>query len=111
MERTVRFLRPLPLRWASLGEGFREAILQILPGYLSHIVPAGCCARDLRQVAVHTGPYDVLVPATDALLAWAEKNGIVWQTSTIDNAEWWTGRIESYPIDPGGGTRPAEMAN
>jgi effector-binding domain-containing protein len=59
------------------------------------VLPAGRYA-----VAVHTGPYDELVPATAELLAWAEKNGIVWQTSIKDKIEWWTGRIESYPTDP-----------
>jgi|SRR3990172_3732376 len=59
------------------------------------VLPAGRYA-----VTVHTGPYDDLVTATAELLAWAEKNGIVWQTSMIDSIEWWTGRIESYPTDP-----------
>src|SRR6185369_16534760 len=53
-------------------------------------LPAGRYA-----VTVHSGPYDDLVAATAELLAWAEKNGIVWHTAMIDNVEWWTGRIES----------------
>jgi effector-binding domain-containing protein len=59
------------------------------------VLPAGRYA-----VAVHSGPYDELVSATAELLAWAEKNGVVWQTSIQDNVEWWAGRIESYPTDP-----------
>jgi effector-binding domain-containing protein len=59
------------------------------------VLPAGRYA-----VTVHTGPYDDLVTATAELLAWAEKNGIVWQTSIVDGVEWWAARIESYPTDP-----------
>ncbi len=61
-------------------------------------VVAGPAGR--YAVTVHSGPYDDLVAATAELLAWAKKNGIVWQTSMIDNVEWWTGRFESYPTDP-----------
>jgi len=65
-------------------------------GRISGVVfPAGRYA-----VTVHSGPYDDLVAATAELLAWAEKNGIVWQTSIMDNVEWWAARIESYPTDP-----------
>jgi effector-binding domain-containing protein len=54
-------------------------------------LPAGRYA-----VVVHQGPYDQLVGATAALLAWAEQQGIAWQ---MDGDEW-ASRVESYLTDP-----------
>jgi effector-binding domain-containing protein len=59
----------------------------------SGLLPAGRYA-----VVTHTGPYDGLVSANAALLAWAEENGIAWQMS--DDGKMWGARIEWYETDP-----------
>ena len=59
------------------------------------VLPAGRYA-----VLLYFGDYENLVTVTAEFLAWAEKNNIVWQTSTTDGVEWWAGRIEWYPTDP-----------
>jgi effector-binding domain-containing protein len=65
---------------------------RIIPG----LIPAGRYA-----VTTYTGPYDGLVDATAALLAWADKNNIAWKKSTVDGIEWWDARFEIYLTDPG----------
>lgn len=62
------------------------------------ILPAGCYA-----VLSYTGPYKGkgIFKANVALLEWAEENHIVWQTSNVDNIEWWGSRVEWYLTDPG----------
>jgi effector-binding domain-containing protein len=61
------------------------------------VFPAGRYAT-----LVYTGSYNGkgLLKATVALLEWAKENNIVWQTSKIDNVEWWGARIEFYLTDP-----------
>jgi len=61
------------------------------------IFPAGCYA-----VSTYTGTYKGkgLMKATAALLDWAQEHKITWDTSTIDNVEWWRARYESYITDP-----------
>jgi effector-binding domain-containing protein len=51
--------------------------------------------------AVHTGPPADLVNATAELLAWAEANGVGWQTADSPAGEVWGGRAEFYLTDPG----------
>lgn len=73
----------IPVETAVAGDG------RVSPG----ILPAGRYA-----VMTHTGPYDDLVDANAALLAWAEENGIAWQMS--DDGRTWAARIEWYETDP-----------
>jgi hypothetical protein len=51
-------------------------------------------------VLLYFGHYENLAAVTGDFLAWAEKNKIIWQTTTKDGIEWWAGRIEWYPTDP-----------
>ena len=57
-----------------------------------------------RRYAVlsYTGPYKGkgVFKANVALLEWAKENHIVWQTSNVDNVEWWGSRVEWYLTDP-----------
>jgi len=61
------------------------------------ILPAGRYA-----VLMVTGPYEGggVFKANVAMMEWAKENDIVWQISTIDNAEWWEARLEFYLTDP-----------
>jgi effector-binding domain-containing protein len=61
------------------------------------VLPAGQYATLL-----YTGPVKGkgVYHATVALLDWANANHIVWDTSMIDNIEWWNGRVEFYLTDP-----------
>jgi effector-binding domain-containing protein len=63
-------------------------------------VSAGVLPAGRYAVLSYFGPYENLVAVTTEFLAWAEKNAIVWQTSTSDGIEWWVGRLEWYPTDP-----------
>jgi effector-binding domain-containing protein len=51
---------------------------------------------------LYTGPYKGkgIIKATVALLDWAKENNIVWNTTIMDNTEWWYGRTEFYLTDP-----------
>jgi effector-binding domain-containing protein len=51
-------------------------------------------------VAVYSGPYEGLVSATAEFLDWAKQSHILWQTTLIDDVEWWEGRVEFYITDP-----------
>lgn len=61
-------------------------------------IPAG------RYVTmVYTGPFegDGLMKATESLLNWADKNGIVWDKwSSGSTGEGWKARLENYWTDP-----------
>lgn len=61
------------------------------------VLPAGQYATLL-----YTGSYrgKGIYKATVALLEWAQENGIVWNTSTLNGVEWWHGRTEFYLTDP-----------
>jgi effector-binding domain-containing protein len=61
------------------------------------ILPAGRYATLL-----YTGPYrgKGIYKATVALLEWAEKNAIVWSTTSKNGVEWWDARSEFYLTDP-----------
>jgi effector-binding domain-containing protein len=51
--------------------------------------------------AVYTGPYDGLREATAELLAWAEQNGVVWDSEPrAEGGETWGARVEFYLTDP-----------
>jgi effector-binding domain-containing protein len=65
------------------------------------VLPAGRYAT-----LIHTGHYSGLVDATAALLAWAEGNGIVWQTATVENDTVWGARLEFYLTDPANEPNP-----
>ena len=92
----IRYLTTDMDKGLDIEVGFPIAAAATGSGRVSVVtLPAGRYA-----VTVHSGPYDELVAATAELLAWAEKNGVVWQTSIVDGVEWWAGRIESYPTDP-----------
>jgi effector-binding domain-containing protein len=64
---------------------------------IADILPAGRYATLL-----YTGPYKGkgIFKATVALLDWAKGKNIAWNTSRIDNVEWWNGRTEFYFTDP-----------
>ena len=49
-------------------------------------------------VILNTGPFNDLVGAHYALLAWGEQQGLAWQTA--DEGKAWGGRIEFYITDP-----------
>lgn len=49
-------------------------------------------------VILNTGPFNDLVGAHYALLAWGEEQGIAWQTA--DEGKAWGARIEFYITDP-----------
>jgi effector-binding domain-containing protein len=61
------------------------------------VLPAGQYATLL-----YTGPVrgKGVYKATVALMDWAAKNNIVWNTTIKDGVEWWNGRTEFYLTDP-----------
>ena len=58
-------------------------------------LPAGRYA-----VARFHGHPDGLEGATGALLAWADEQGLSWDTAEVDGEERWAARIEEYLSDP-----------
>jgi len=63
-------------------------------------VSAGAFPAGRYATALHTGPYDQLIDATAALLAWAEENGIAWQMQETEKGDAWAGRAEFYLNGP-----------
>ncbi len=63
-------------------------------------VSAGVLPAGRYAVLLHTGHPDGLFDATTALLAWAKKNGIAWQTTATEHGEVWHARLENYHTDP-----------
>jgi effector-binding domain-containing protein len=61
------------------------------------VLPAGQYATLL-----YTGSFKGkgIYNATVALLDWATANHIAWDTSIINEVEWWNGRVEFYLTDP-----------
>jgi len=59
------------------------------------IFPAGRYAK-----LIHTGPYDDMKQAHQALLEWGEKQGIQWAVTKSEAGEQWKGRTEFYPTNP-----------
>jgi effector-binding domain-containing protein len=49
---------------------------------------------------IHTGDYPGLLDATAALLAWAKKKGLVWDTFESDLGDGFASRFESYLTNP-----------
>lgn len=49
-------------------------------------------------VILNTGPFDDVMGAHMALMAWGKANGIIWQTS--ENNKVWAANIEFYITDP-----------
>lgn len=67
------------------------------PGDGDRII-AGVFPAGVYAVAVHTGHPDDLVDATSQLLAWGQREGVVWD-ATPDQRDW-TARIERYFSNP-----------
>jgi effector-binding domain-containing protein len=58
-------------------------------------VPAGRYAT-----ALHTGPYDGLLEATESLLRWGDEQGVSWDATPTADGERWGARLEIYLTDP-----------
>lgn len=56
-------------------------------------LPAGTYA-----VVRHVGPYDGIYGTTEALMAWAEANGVRWLK--LGDGSTWASWVESYLTDP-----------
>ena len=67
------------------------------------LLPAGRYA-----VSVHVGPYDGVIGAVDALLQWADAQGLEWDSSSAEDGEHWACRLESYLTDPSAEPDPAK---
>jgi effector-binding domain-containing protein len=65
-----------------------------------HRVRARSLPAGSYVTAVFTGPYEGLRQATGELLAWAEQNGIVWESEPTTQGEAWGARVEFYLTDP-----------
>lgn len=74
---------PVPARMADDGS--------IVAGML----PAGRYAS-----IIHVGHPDQLAGAAADLLAWAERNGLAFDTTTTSEGERWACRLENYLTDP-----------
>jgi effector-binding domain-containing protein len=59
------------------------------------VLPAGRYAS-----VIHVGHPDQLAGATADLLAWAEGNGLAFDTATTTEGERWACRLENYLTDP-----------
>jgi DNA gyrase inhibitor GyrI len=59
------------------------------------VIPAGRYAT-----ATHVGHPDELVQATADLLAWADKQGLRWDSEPGERGEKWRARLEFYETDP-----------
>lgn len=60
---------------------------------IGDMLPAGSYG-----VILNTGPFDDVMGAHMALMAWGKANGITWQTT--DNGKAWGANIEFYLTDP-----------
>ncbi len=63
-------------------------------------ISAGTFPAGRYAVALYTGDYSGLQKATAELLAWAEKQKIVFKTTGSGKDEVWAARYESYIADP-----------
>jgi len=63
-------------------------------------VIAGVLPAGRYGTALHIGPYDGLVGATESLLQWADSQGLEWDLSTAGDGEHWGCRLEIYLTDP-----------
>ena len=94
----IRYLTTDMTKKLDLDVGF--VVDKALPGnnrILAGILPAGQYATLL-----YTGSFkgNGIFHATVALLDWAQKNNIAWNTSIKNGVEWWNGRVEWYLTDP-----------
>jgi effector-binding domain-containing protein len=93
----IRYLTTDMTKELDIDVGF--VIDQSIPGdstITSGILPAGNYATLL-----YTGSYKGkgVYLANVAIIEWAAKNGVVWDTYTKDGAEWWGSRVEWYLTD------------
>jgi effector-binding domain-containing protein len=58
-------------------------------------------------VTIYTGPYEQLIDAHMALMAWGEKHKIAWEQSA-DGMQW-SGRTEFYITDPSEESDPTKL--
>jgi effector-binding domain-containing protein len=63
-------------------------------------VVAGTLPAGRYATATHFGPYDQLAAATAALLDWATRHGLTWDTTDTDAGQQWAARLEFYLTDP-----------
>ena len=94
----IRYLTTDMSKKLDIDVGF--TLDQFVPGddrILTDVLPAGQYATLL-----YTGPVrgKGVYKATVALIDWAAKNNIVWDTTPKDGVEWWNGRTEFYLTDP-----------
>jgi effector-binding domain-containing protein len=94
----IRYLTTDMSKKLDIDVGF--TVDQVVAGdgrIITDVLPAGKYATVL-----YTGPVKGkgVYKATVALMAWAAKNNIVWDTTTRDGVEWWNSRTEFYLTDP-----------
>ncbi len=63
-------------------------------------VASGTLPTGRYACLTHVGPFDGIMAATDRLLAWADEQGLRFDTQTVDGVEKWTARLEIYLTDP-----------
>jgi effector-binding domain-containing protein len=63
-------------------------------------VIAGTLPAGRYATVTHIGPFDQLADATAALLDWAARQGLTWDTTDTDAGQRWAARIEFYLTDP-----------
>jgi effector-binding domain-containing protein len=64
------------------------------------LVIAGTLPAGRYATYLHVGPYDGLVGAVDALLRWADAQGLELDASSAEDGEHWGCRLEIYRTDP-----------
>lgn len=73
-------------------------------------VRAGVLPGGRYVVLQHVGPYDGLVASNAALQAWAEQQGVQFDTWETDRGSAWRGRAEHYLTNPAEEPDPAKWA-
>ncbi len=63
-------------------------------------ITAGLLPAGRYATCMHVGPYDGLIGAVDALLRWADAQGIEFDASSAEDGEHWGCRLEIYRTDP-----------
>jgi effector-binding domain-containing protein len=63
-------------------------------------IAAGSFPAGRYGMLLHTGDYPGLRDATGALLDWAEKKGLKWDTYESDKGDGFASRFESYLTNP-----------
>ena len=63
-------------------------------------VLSGAFPEGRYLTAVYSGPFHGLPSATEEFLAWADANGIVWDSEQTPAGEAWGSRTEHYLTDP-----------